>query len=85
MKQADKYIKIVEWSEMDQCFIGSCPELCYGGCHGDDPRSVFNELCEVIEETIELYIEDGKPLPPPLSGREFVNAMQKAPLLTRSI
>lgn len=77
MKQADRYVKLVEWSDRDQCFIGSCPELLYGGCHGEDPRAVFDELCQIVEETVELYQQDGKPLPPALSGREFVNAMQR--------
>ncbi|HUT88791.1 MAG TPA: type II toxin-antitoxin system HicB family antitoxin [Thermoguttaceae bacterium] len=77
MKQADRYVKLVEWSDQDQCFIGSCPELLYGGCHGEDPRAVFDELCEIVEETVELYQQDGKPLPPALSGKEFVNAMQR--------
>ena len=77
MKQADKYVKLVEWSDRDQCFIGSCPELFYGGCHGNEPRAVFDELCQIVEETIEIYEQDGKTLPPPLSGKEFVNAMQK--------
>ena len=57
--------------------IGSCPELFYGGCHGADAKGVFAELCEIIEETIALYEQDGKPLPSPMSGREFVNAMQR--------
>jgi hypothetical protein len=30
-----------------------------------------------VEEMIELYKQDGKSLPPPLSGKQFVNAMQK--------
>jgi len=77
MNEADKYVKLVEWSEEDQCFIGSCPELSYGGCHGDDPRAVFDELCEIVEETVKLYKQDGKPLPAPLSGKEFVNALQR--------
>ena len=77
MKQADRYVKLVEWSDQDQCFIGSCPELLYGGCHGEDPRAVFDELCQIVEETVELYEQDGKPLPPALSGKEFVNAMQR--------
>lgn len=76
MKQADKYVKLVEWSDRDQCFIGSCPELFYGGCHGNDPRAVFDELCQIVEEMIEIYKRDGKTLPPPLSGKELVNAMQ---------
>jgi predicted RNase H-like HicB family nuclease len=78
MTQGDRYVKLVEWSEEDQCFIGSCPELFLGGCHGTDARSVFDELCQIIDETIQLYEQDGKELPQPLSGREFVNAMQHA-------
>lgn len=76
MSEADRYVKIVEWSDRDGCFIGSCPELFYGGCHGDDSKVVFDELCQIIEETIALYKQDGKVLPKPLSGMDFVNAMQ---------
>lgn len=77
MSEQSKYVKIIEWSEEDKCFIGSCPELFYGGCHGDNEHEVFNELCKIIEETIEIYKQEGKLLPVPLSGKEFVNAMQK--------
>ena len=76
MSMGDKYVKIVEWSDEDQCFIGSCPELFYGGCHGPDPRAVFDELCVIVEENIALYEKEGKTLPVPMSGKEFVNAMQ---------
>ena len=76
MNEEARYVKLVEWSDEDGCFIGSCPELFYGGCHGDDEHEVFNELCQIIEETIKLYQQDSKPLPSPLSGREFVNALQ---------
>jgi predicted RNase H-like HicB family nuclease len=77
MSKGDKYVKVVEWSEEDNCFIGSCPELFYGGCHGSDAKAVFSDLCQIIEETVEIYERDGRPLPEPLSGREFVNAMQR--------
>jgi hypothetical protein len=40
-------------------------------------RRVFAELCDIVEETIRLYADDRRPLPPPMSGRDFVNAMQK--------
>jgi predicted RNase H-like HicB family nuclease len=76
MSPADRYVKLVEWSDEDGCFIGSCPELFYGGCHGGDPRAVFDELCQIVEEAVENYTRDGKPLPPPMSGKQFVNAMQ---------
>ena len=78
MSNGDKYVKLVEWSEEDACFIGSCPELFYGGCHGTDPREVFAELCNLIEETVRLYDKEHKPLPPPMSGKDFVNALQRS-------
>ena len=77
MSKGDKYVKLVEWSDQDACFIGSCPELFYGGCHGTDAKNVFAELCQIVDETIELYSQEGKPLPPPKSGREFVNVLQE--------
>jgi len=76
MNKGDKYVKLVEWSDDDGYFIGSCPELFYGGCHGADAKRVFAELCAIIEETVQLYEQDGKPLPASMSGRDFVNAMQ---------
>ena len=75
MSSRTKYIKLIEWSDEDECYIGSCPELFYGGCHGDDEHEVFKELCRIVEETVELYRQEGKLLPEPLSGREFVNAL----------
>ncbi len=75
MKESTRYVKIVEWSDEDQCFVGSCPGLIYGGCHGDDEKRVFDELCSIVEETIELYKKDGKPLPPPTSGKDYANKM----------
>ncbi len=62
-KESDLYKKIVYWSDEDNCFIGMCPELIYGGVHGDAALKVFKELNEAIEEVIEIYKEDGKPLP----------------------
>ncbi len=75
MRESAKYVKIVEWSDEDQCFVGSCPGLIYGGCHGDDEKRVFEELCSVVEEVIELYKRDNRPLPPPTSGRDYANKM----------
>ena len=76
MKESAKYVKIVEWSDEDQCYVGSAPGLIYGGCHGSDEKKVFEELCRVVEEAIEIYRTDGKTLPPATSGRDFANKMQ---------
>lgn len=76
MKESARYAKIVEWSEEDHCYVGSAPGLLLGGCHGDDEKAVFAELCQVVEEVIALYHQDGKPLPPPTSGHDFANKIQ---------
>jgi hypothetical protein len=76
MKESARYAKIVEWSEEDQCYVGSSPGLIYGGCHGSDEKAVFEQICIVVEEAIALYRVDGKPLPPATSGRDYANKMQ---------
>ncbi len=65
MNENARYAKIVEWSDEDQCYVGSAPGLIYGGCHGPDEKAVFEDLCDIVEEAIALYHKDGKPLPPP--------------------
>ena len=76
MKDSAKYAKIVEWSEEDQCYVGSAPGLVYGGCHGNDERAVFDELCDIVEEAIEIYRTEGRSLPAATSGRDFANRLQ---------
>jgi len=68
-KESDLYKKIVYWSDEDECFIGICPELMYGGVHGEDPVEVFKELNDAVEEVIELFKKEGRTLPEP---RELV-------------
>ncbi len=70
-EQAARYAKFVEWSDEDQCFIGRCPELTLGGVHGNDEAKVYAELCEVVEEWIELLHQDDAPLPDPLTEKSF--------------
>ena len=60
MSTSSRYVKIVEWSDEDQCYVGSCPGLFYGGCHGDNEQEAFSELCRIVEDTIELYQRDGR-------------------------
>lgn len=71
MKTSDKYLKIVEWSQEDQCYIGQCPALFGGGVHGDNEAAVYKELCEVVEEWVEIYKADGQPLPPATAGKSY--------------
>ena len=71
MKASDRYLKIVEWSEEDQCYVGTCPGLMLGGIHGDEEAEVYRELCRTVEEWIDICERDGAPLPEPTAGREY--------------
>ena len=69
MNESARYIKIVEWSDEDQCFVGQCPGVVGPCCHGDNEAEVYAELCEIVDEWLEILKQDGKPLPPPTAGR----------------
>ena len=53
MIESAKYIKIVEWSDEDECFIGYCPGIIGPCCHGDDEVEVYRQLCEIVDEVLE--------------------------------
>ena len=72
MKDSARYAKVVAWSEEDQCYIGYAPGLLSGGCcHGDDEKAVFAELCEIVDEWIEIDQTEAGPLPPATGGYHF--------------
>lgn len=77
MTESARYVKIVEWSDEDQCYVGSSPGLIFGGCHGPDEREVFDELCRIVDDAIALYKREGRKLPAPTSGRDYANKMQE--------
>ena len=69
--QAARCAKFVEWSDEDQCFIGRCPEIMAGGVHGSDEERVYAELCQAVEEMLELIHADGHALPESLAAKKF--------------
>ena len=68
---SDNYLKIVEWSEEDECYIGSSPGLFMGGVHGNDQAKVFQELCDAVEEVVILFETEGKQLPAPTANKQY--------------
>jgi hypothetical protein len=62
MKLIDAYHRWVEWSDEDQAYIGTCPDL-ITGIHGDDPVQVYRELGEVVQEVIDHFQATGRALP----------------------
>ena len=77
MTDSAHYVKIVEWSEEDQAFIGECPGIIGPCCHGTDESEVYRELCQIVDEWIELARRDGRPLPPPTAGRNVAKMLAK--------
>lgn len=70
MKDSARYVKIVEWSDEDECFIGQCPGIIGPCCHGDDETQVYAELCEIVDEWLETMRREGRSLPPATAGRD---------------
>ena len=71
MKKSDQYLKVVEWSEEDQCFIGRVPGLSLGGVHGKNEQKVYAKLCGLVNEWVEIYGEENSPLPAPTVGKHY--------------
>ena len=78
MKDSARYVKIVEWSRADGCYVGTAPGLLHGGCHGRDEQAVFRELCEIVEETLADIRASGQPLPAPTIGQAVIRRPEVA-------
>ena len=76
MKLSDRYLKIVEWSDEDGCYVGRCPGLMLGGVHGLDEVEVYRELSEVVAEWIQIYGEDNLPLPAFTADKSYSGRFQ---------
>lgn len=62
MEKSERCLKIVEWSDEDQCYIGRAPGVMLGGVHGQDEAKVYAELCTAVEEWIQIQEADGDPM-----------------------
>ena len=76
MKKKDRYLKIVEWSDEDQCYVGSIPGWIGKCCHGDNEIEVYHQLGQILEEWIEIYEEDKIPLPPSIAAKKYSGKFQ---------
>lgn len=62
-KKSRAYLKIVEWSDEDECFVGSAPPLIGPCCHGKDELSVYRQLSTIVDEWIATLEKEGQALP----------------------
>lgn len=74
MKPKQAYMKVVEWSEADGCYIGSAPPLVGPCCHGDTKEEVCQQLAAIVPDVIATYHEKGFKLPEASGGKEYSSA-----------
>lgn len=55
----------VFWSEEDEAYIATCPEFPSLSAFGGTPEAALHEGKIVLNAFIDIYREDGKPLPEP--------------------
>ena len=86
-KHSDDYLKIVEWSEEDQCYVGVAPGLIIGGVHGKSQKKVFDELCEAVEEDVQILQKEGRPLPAATANKKYSGkiALRISPQLHKTL
>ena len=66
MKPEDRYHRFVRWSDEDQCYIGYCPDLYFGGvCHGDQEETAYAELRAIVRDETANRLTKGEELPAP--------------------
>jgi len=66
MKPEDRYHRFVRWPDEDQCYIGYCPDLYFGGtCHGDQEEATYVELCAIVRDEVAHRLANGETLPEP--------------------
>ena len=71
MKKRDQYLRVVEWSDEDNCYVGRIPGLALGGVHGKNVQKVYEKLSSLVDEWIEIHEKEGAPLPPATTGKEY--------------
>jgi len=76
--QMDRIIDIIVLAQQDDGYLyvshicgNPCSGLMFGGIHGDDEIKVYKELSQAVEEWIEIYEQDGVPLPDATAGKEY--------------
>ena len=68
---ARDYLRVVEWSEKDGCFIGSAPPLIGPCCHGATEVSVLRQLRKIVDEWLAIHDQDKSAPPSPLKGSGY--------------
>ena len=61
----------VAWSPGDDGYIATCPEFPRLSAFGETPEQALAELGQVLDAAMEIYREEGWPLPAPQPPTQF--------------
>ena len=65
------YTYIIEWSDVDECFLGSIVELERNMTHGQTREEVFANLKEALVSYVTTSIDNNMEIPEPLKTEDF--------------
>jgi predicted RNase H-like HicB family nuclease len=70
------YSMVIQWSDEDNCYLVHLPDFPFQQfhTHGDTYAEAAKHGQEVIETYIEIYQEEGKPLPQPKNSVQLIQA-----------
>jgi predicted HicB family RNase H-like nuclease len=68
---ARDFLRVIEWSEEDGCYVGSAPPLIGRCCHGTSETQVVRELARIVEEWIAIHQAEKRTLPAPTNARKY--------------
>lgn len=70
------YSMVIQWSSEDNCYLVHLPDFPFQQfhTHGDTYEEAARHGQEVIETYIEIYQEEGKPLPQPKNSVLLIQA-----------
>ena len=65
------YTYIIEWSDVDECFLGSIVELERNMTHGQTREEVFTNLKEALISYVTTSLDNDMEIPEPLKTEDF--------------
>ena len=65
------YTFIIEWSDVDDCFLGSIVELEHNMTCGQTRDEVFNNLNEALVSYVKTSLDNNLEIPEPLKVEDF--------------
>ena len=65
------YTYIIEWSDVDMCFLGSIAELERNMTYGKTREEVFSNLKEALVSYVTTSLDNNMEIPEPLNIRDF--------------